>query len=135
MTIISGIEHGIETGVEDSGKAIETIKPGELVRPGESGAISPIEPIAPPKSTGTLQKAGLAVGGLGLAAGAFLPEILNSSAVTTGIQSAALAGTVQNIAGDATGLLNNAVSSITSSPVNMAITGVVAVGVLYLLFR
>ena len=144
MTVIGGLEHGLETAAEDSGRVIEEARPGELVRPGEAGAggeVHPIEPEAPkavePAKTGTstLQKAAMGVAGLGVAAGAILPGILNSPTATAAVQAAALAGTVDTVAADATGLLTTTVQSLTGNPINMAITGAVVVGTLYLLFR
>ena len=145
MTVIGGLEHGLETAAEDSGRVIEESRPGELVRPGEAGAggeVHPIEPEAPKAvepaarpATSTLQKAAMGVAGLGVAAGAILPGILDSPTATAAVQAAALAGTVDTVAADATGLLTTTVQSLTGNPINMAITGAVVVGTLYLLFR
>ena len=93
-----------------------------VIRPGDAGSVKP---------TGGLS-AGVGVAGLGVGAVAFvLPTILNSSAVSTAIQTAGDVGQAAiygNIVGET-------LADITSNPVSLAIVGAVAVGGLYLFFR
>ena len=138
MGWLSGIVDDSGAIARDAGELGGDVKPikldGEPEIPAEPSA--PIEPgtaeppVKPAGSGGALgAAAGAGIGGIGL--GFALPTFLNSGAVTGAINAGATAATVATLGNDVKDILGG----ITSSPTNMAITGAVAVAVLYLVFR
>ena len=77
----------------------------------------------------------VAVGGLGLAGASLIPMLLNSSVVSGAIAGATQVGGIAVIADTVAEITTTLISSITDSPVNMAISGGAVVAVLYLLYR
>ena len=116
------------------------VRPGEAIPtptpPTRPIDVTPRDPVpsTKPASAGGAGIAGaVGIGGIGLSM--FLPQILNSSAITGAISGAAQVGSVAVIAGDIKDVANNLIGSITSSPVNMGIAGVAAAAALYLIFK